>query len=144
MDGLGEPLTRPLLAVLRRAVLDHAATERRRVYPPLLHVGWPGARAEVFGAEPGDRFDPTLRCDVVAALLRAARQRAPAAGAVPMLWLTRPGVLEPGDLDIDWLAAAIRASAEAQLGLTFVVVTKRGWFDPRSGTRREWRRVRAS
>lgn len=143
MDGLADPLPRPLLTVLRRAVVDHATSERRRVYPPLLHVGWPGARAEVFGTEPGDRLDPTLRCDVVAALLRTARRRAPAPGAVPMLWLTRPGLLAAGDLDLAWLAASIRASAEAQLGLTFVVVTRRGWFDPRSGTRREWRRVRA-
>lgn len=144
MDGLREPLARPLLAVLRRAVADHAVAERRRVYPPLLHVGWPGVRAEVFAAEPGDRLDPTLRCDAVAALLHVARRRAPTPGAVPMLWLTRTGPLEVGDLDLDWLSAAVRASAEAGLGLTFVVVTRRGWFDPRTGSRREWRRVRAA
>ena len=144
MDGLCEPLARPLLTVLRRAVVDHATAERRRVYPPLLHVGWPGVRGEVFAAEPGDRFDPALRSDVVAALLRSARLRPPTAGAVPMLWLTRSGTLEVGDLDRAWLNAGLRASAEAGLGLTFVVVTKHGWRDPRTGSHREWRRVRAS
>jgi hypothetical protein len=144
MDGLSEPVGQPLLTVLRRAVVDHGAAERRRVYPPLLHVGWPGVRAQVFAAEPGDRFDQTLRCDVVAALLRSARLRPPTAGAVPMLWLTRSGTLEVGDLDLAWLSAALRASAEAGLGLTFVIVTKRGWCDPRTGCQREWRRVRAS
>jgi len=139
-----EPLARSLEIVLRRVVVEHASTERRRVYPPLLHVGWPGARAEIFAAEAEDRFDPALRCDVVAALLRRARQRGPTPGAVPMLWLTRSGPLEVGDLDVAWLTAAVRASAEAELGLTFVVVTRRGWFDPRSGSRRAWRRIRTT
>jgi hypothetical protein len=143
MDGLHEPLARPMAGVLRRAVVDHAAAERRRVYPALLHVGWPGVRAEVFAATSEDRFDQALRCDVVGALLRTARSRAPTAGAVPMVWLTRSGPLERGDLDVAWLGAALRATAEAGLGLTFVVVTKRGWFDPRTGARREWRRIRA-
>ena len=91
IDGIQEPLSRPLHAVLRRAVADHAARERRRVHPPLLHVGWPGGPEDVFVAGPDEELDHALRCDVVAALLHTSRRHAPVAGAVPMLWLTRPG-----------------------------------------------------
>lgn len=142
MDAISEPVGRPLHLVLRRAVLDHATRERRRVHPPLLHVGWPGAREEVFAAESDDVLDHALRCDVVAALLRTARRGAPISDAVPMLWLTRSGPLEVGDLDLAWLAAARSATAEAGLALTLVVVNRHGWLDPRSGVRREWKRVR--
>lgn len=142
MEGIREPVPRPLHLVLRRAVLDHAVRERRRVHLPLLHVGWPGAHEEVFAIEAGDALDHAVRQDVVAALLRAARRRAPVAEAVPMLWLTRPGPLEVGDLDREWLAAARGATAEAGVTLTLVVVNRHGWFDPRSGVRREWKRIR--
>lgn len=142
MEGLQEPVPRPMLGVLRRAVADHAAGERRRVYPPLLHVGWPGGRQDVFATDPGDRLDHALRCDVVAAMLRVARRHAPVTDAVPMLWLTRSGPLSIGDVDLAWLAAARAACAEAGVGLTMVVVTRKGWFDPRSEVRREWQRLR--
>lgn len=142
MDGIREPVGRPLQAVLRRAVLDHGRRERRRVHPPLLHVGWPGAREELFAAEPGDVLDHALRTDVTAALLRAARRHPPVSGAVPMLWLTRSAPLEVGDADLAWLAAAWSATAEAGLGLTFVVVNRHGWLDPRTGVHREWKRLR--
>lgn len=141
MDGIREPVARPLHLVLRRAVLDQAVRERRRVYPPLLHVGWPGAHEEVFAIE-GDALDHALRQDIVAALLQAARRRAPVADAIPMLWLTRSGPLHVCDLDLEWLAAARGAAAEAGIALTLVVVNRHGWFDPRSGVRREWKRIR--
>ena len=80
--------------MLRRAVADHAARERRRVHPPLLHVGWPGGPEDVFAVGPDEELDHALRSDVVAALLHTARRHAPVAGAVPMLWLTRSGPLE--------------------------------------------------
>ena len=128
--------------MLRRAVVDHAAREPRRVYPALLHVGWPGGPEEVFAAGPDDELDHALRADVVAALLHTSRRHAPVTGAIPMLWLTRSGPLDVGDLDLAWLAAARTASAEARVDLVLVVVTRRGWFDPRSGVRREWKRVR--
>ncbi|MDF1603163.1 hypothetical protein [Nocardioides sp. YIM 152315] len=141
-DGIREPVGPPLTTVLRRAVLDHAQREKRRVHPPLLHVGWPGAREEVFAVEAGDVLDHTLRCDVVAAMLRTARRHAPVTGAVPMLWLTRPGPLEVEDVDLAWLAAARAATGEAGVDLTLVVVNRHGWLDPRSGVRREWKRLR--
>jgi len=142
IEGIHEPLARPLQNVLRRAVADHASRERRRVHPALLHVGWPGGSEDVFVVVPDEELDHALRCDVVAALLHRARRHAPVAGAVPLLWLTRSGPLEVGDLDLAWLAAARSASAEAGVGLTLVVVTRRGWFDPRSDVRREWKRLR--
>jgi hypothetical protein len=46
------------------------------------------------------------------------------------------------DLDLAWLAAARSASAEAAVALVLVVVTRSGWFDPRTGVRREWKRLR--
>lgn len=142
MEGIEEPVTRDLLAVLRRAVVEHVRAEPRRTYPPLVHVGWPGGREEVFPAAPAERLDHALRCDVVAALVSRARSRPPVVGAVPLVWLTRPGPLVAGDLDQEWVAPVRSAAAEAGLALTLVVVTKRGWHDPRSGVRREWRRVR--
>lgn len=142
IDGIHEPLSRPLYIVLRRAVADHAARERRRIHPALLHVGWPGGPEDVFVIGGGEELDHALRCDVVAALLHTARRHAPVAGAVPMLWLTRSGPLEVGDLDLAWLAAARSASAEAALDLVLVVVTRRGWLDPRTGVRRDWKRLR--
>jgi hypothetical protein len=140
--GVNEPLTRALQTVLRRAVADHAAREPRRVYPPLLHVGWPGGPEDVFVVAPDEQLDHALRTDVVAALLHTSRRRAPVTGALPMLWLTRSGPLEVGDLDLAWLAAARSAGAEAAVDLMLVVVTRHGWFDPRTGVRREWKRLR--
>jgi hypothetical protein len=142
IGGVREPLDRPLQTVLRRAVADHVAREPRRVHPPLLHVGWPGGPEDVFVVGPDEDLDHALRTDVVAALLHTSRRHAPVTGAVPMLWLTRSGPLEVGDLDLAWLAAARSACAEAGLALMLVVVTRRGWLDPRTGVRREWKRLR--
>ena len=58
------------------------------------------------------------------------------------IWLTRPGELEPQDVDLAWLAAAQSAYAEAGRDLTWVVVTRHGWWDPRSDVRRVWQRIR--
>jgi hypothetical protein len=138
VEGIQQPVTRSMAIVLRRAVLDHNVSERRRTYPALLHVGVPGGPEEVAAADPDEALDHALRADIVAALLRRTQRP----GFVPLLWLTRPGPLELQDVDVQWLASARTASAEAGLGLTLVVVTRRGWTDPRSGVRREWKRLR--
>lgn len=139
MEGIWEPVDPALLAVLRRAVLDHARAESRRSFAPLLHVGFPGGPEEVFAIDREERLDHALRADVVAGLLRRARRR----DAVPLVWLTRPGGLELQDVDAQWLAAARTACAEAGVALTLVVVTRQGWADPRSGVSRLWKRLRA-
>ena len=47
------------------------------------------------------------------------------------------------DVDAAWLAAAGQAFGESGRHLTLVVVTRQGWWDPRSGTSRVWKRLRA-
>jgi hypothetical protein len=136
-EGLVEPLPPRTRALLRRAVLEHAATERRRVHPPVLHVGVPGGPAASLDLSTAEPTDPGLRTDLVAAL----RVRAGATGG-ELVWLTRAGGLELQDVDALWLAGARAAYDEAQVPLTFVVVTRRGWRDPRSDLGRSWSRVR--
>jgi hypothetical protein len=138
-EGLQEPVPRDLRALLRRAVLDHAVSERRRHYFPLLRVGRPGGASSVFAVRPDETADHALRADVVAAMLR--RTRAPE--GTPLVWLTRAGDLDLQDVDAAWLAAARTAYAEAGAPLTMVVVNRRGWRDPRSGVGHVWSRLRA-
>ncbi len=138
VEGIDEPVDRMTARTLRRAVLDHHHTERRHRFPPLLHVGVPGATEDVVAAEPDGGADHALRADIVAALLQRARR----GGTPPLVWITRPGPLDLQDVDAAWLAAARTATAEAGVGLTMVVVTRRGWLDPRSAVRREWKRLR--
>lgn len=139
MPGITAPVPASLDAALRRVVLDHRATERRRSFAPRLHVGLPGGAAEVFVSGPADSLDHALRADVVAAMLARCCRRT---RRCPLLWLTRPGELCVQDVDAAWLAGAWTATAESGLPLTLVVVTRRGWLDPRSGVGREWKRLR--
>jgi hypothetical protein len=128
-------------ALLRRAVVEHARTERRRVHPPALHLGTPGrrvARLDLADLGPG-HADPGLRADVVAALRVQARPL----DADALVWLTRTGGLERQDVDGAWLLAARTAYAEAGVAPPlFVVVDRRGWRDPVSDAGRTWTRVR--
>jgi len=136
--GLQDPVSRPLLALLRRAVLDHATSERRRVFVPRLHLGVPGGTMTVFALGEGEEADQALRADMVAAMVRRTRRPGP----VPMVWLTRRGALEVQDVDLAWLASARMAYAELGLPLLMVIVNRQSWRDPRSGVHREWRRLR--
>lgn len=132
-----EPVPRDLQVLLRRAVLDHGR-ESRRSYPPVVHVGVPGAK--VARLELGDqRLDHALRTDAVLAMVRRTRQPGPAL----LLWLTRPGPPDVRDVDMAWLAAARTASAELDQRLPMAVVTRRSWHDPSTGVGREWTRVRS-
>jgi hypothetical protein len=135
MPLLQDPVPRPTALLLREAVRRHAAGERRRRFAPLVHVGRPGVR-EHCTAAPVHGTDHALRTDLMAALL--ARSPEPE----PFVWLTRPGELQTHDVDAAWLAAARAAWAEAGRDLSWVVVTRHGWWDPRSGLRREWQRIR--
>lgn len=134
---------RVLAVLLRRAVVDHAASERRRRHVPILHIGIPGEPHEVFAVVPSEVTDHALRSDIVAAMRRQELRRQRRSDASPMLvWLTRGGDLELQDLDAAWHAAARQAFGEAAEELNFAVVCRRGWHAPGSGARREWARIR--
>ena len=134
--ALQAPIERRAHDALRCAVLDLAGSEARRHFPAVLHAGLPG-RA-VFHARSGGPTDSGLRADVALALLRCASGRVPR----PFVWLTRPGELSVHDDDLLWLGPVAWAAAALGQQTGLVVVTRRGWFDPVSGVRREWRRLR--
>lgn len=138
MEGIREPVSPRLHALLRRAVLDHARSERRRSFAPLIHVGTPGGVDAVFALTAEDPSDHALRTDLVAALL--CRMSRP--GLDPIVWLTRPGDLTLQDVDVAWLTATRDACAEVGRSPTMVVVTRNGWRDPRSEVARVWKRLR--
>ena len=135
MPLLEDPVPRPAALLLREAVRRHAHGERRRRFAPVLHVGRPGVREHCVAAAVHGT-DHALRADLVAVLL--ARSPDPE----PLVWLTRPGELQTHDVDAAWLAACAAAWAEAGRDLSWVVVTRHGWWDPRSGLRRTWQRIR--
>jgi hypothetical protein len=135
---IADPVPAPVGALLREAVRDHAWRERRRVYPPALHVGVPGGSTATFApADDGD-LDAALRVDVVEAMIRRLR-RPP---GPPLVWLSRPGPLETQDVDLRWSAATAAAAGELGTQLRMVVVDRHGWRDPRSGAGRAWTRLR--
>lgn len=134
--ALQAPIDRHTHLALRAAVLELREGERRHHFPPRLHAGLPGPTCPVTQAPPGAGHG--LRADLALALLTRAAAHVPR----PCVWLTRPGELTVEDVDLDW-GRAVRWAAGA-LGRTdtLVVVTRRGWLDPVSGVRREWRRLR--
>jgi len=133
--GIVEPVPDPLRLLLRRAVLDLARNERRRRFPPVLHVGVPGGPRATF--EPRDEpLDHALRVDIVEAMVRRL-------GWTPrpvLVWLARPGPLDLEDADLAWLAATRTAAAELRIALRFVTVCRRAWVDPVTGVGRSWPR----
>ncbi len=136
-SAITEPVPRALLALLRRAVLDHAAHEQRRVFPPTVHVGVPGLVQATL--ELGDqRLDHALRTDAIEAMVRRARRPGPA----PLVWLTRRGELDVQDVDLAWLAATRSAAGELDVVLPMVVVNRRCWREPSTGVGRTWTRLR--
>jgi len=140
MPGLTEPLGADRAKALRRLVLAFKAAEHRRVFEPVLHLASPGGLRASYDIGRDEVMDPTLRTDVVAALLLRARTDTDT--DPPLVWMTRRGELAWHDVDASWLTAADAAYSEAGLPLTMVVVTRLGWYDPRSGVRRQWRRLR--
>ena len=65
MEGIAEPVDRRLHEMLRRAVFDHALSEPRRVFPPLLHVGRPGGPEAVFAFGAHEPADQSLRLSLI-------------------------------------------------------------------------------
>lgn len=141
MGELRAPVAPAEQTLLRRAVVEHVRTIRGRTIPPVVHVGVPGGPTRSLTVRSDEPTDHALRADVVAAMVGL---RPPPDGrlAVPWVWLARAGDLTLHDLDAQWLAAACTAYGEAGLDLTMVVVTRRGWRDPRSGLSRTWVRIR--
>ena len=137
---LREPIGTWHRRLLRLAVLDHVGSLSGRSFPPVLHVGSPGSTVRRFIVRADEPTDHALRADVVAAMLGRGQdvRRNP-----PWVWLARAGDLALHDLDVAWLGAATTAYAEAAVDLTLVVVTRRGWRDPRTGAGRTWVRLRA-
>ena len=134
--ALRAPVDRRTHAVLRAATLALVEGETRRRFPATVHAGVPGQ--SVHHVDDPPLPDAALRADAVLALLRAAGSLAPH----PVLWLTRPGELSPHDDDLRWLGPATWAAQALGSPVGLVVVTRRGWFDPVSDVRREWRRLR--
>jgi hypothetical protein len=134
--ALRAPIDRNTHRVLRAAVLELVEGEARRHFPAVLHAGEPGR--SVLHVEDPPLVDAGLRADVALALLRRAGVLSPR----PVVWLTRPGELSQHDDDVRWIGPVTWASGSLGLSVGLVVVTRRGWFDPVSDVRREWRRLR--
>jgi hypothetical protein len=131
---LVEPVPTAVARLLRQAVLSLAVAERRRHFPAALHVVAPGRDPVTVVDDRG--WDAGLRADVAGAALRAASD------GTAIAWVARPGSLVLEDVDVDWLAPLLRTADEHVVDLIYVVVTRHGWIDPRSGVHREWRRIR--
>jgi hypothetical protein len=133
MPVLSEPVPLADRRLLRTAVLELATSDHRRHVPPCLHVGVPGGPTTTVADDPG--WDHGLRTEIVGAVLRGGRDPA-------WIWVTRSGPLTLQDVDAAWLGPAIAAASEREVDVTYVVVTRYGWTDPRSGLSQELRRIR--
>jgi hypothetical protein len=133
MPVLCAPLSLAHRRVLRTAVLQLATTDRRRHIPPVLHIGMPGGPASTVADDPA--WDHGLRTEIVGAVLRAQ-------GDPLWVWVTRSGPLSLQDVDAAWLGPTVAAAAELDVDPAYVVVTRHGWYDPRSGLYQEWKRIR--
>lgn len=137
--ALQAPIERSTHVALRAAVLDLVESEPRRQFPAVLLAGRPGGPPGGSVRHVADGTgDAGLRADIDLALLRRAGASTPR----PHVWLTRPGELSVHDEDLRWLGPVSWAAAALGQQTSLVVVTRRGWFDPVSGVRREWRRLR--
>ncbi|HEY2880326.1 hypothetical protein [Nocardioides sp.] len=133
MPVLLAPLEFAERRLLRTAVLALATADHRRHVPATLHVGLPGGEVTTVADDPG--WDHGLRTEIVGAVLRARRDP-------PWVWVTRSGPLTLQDADAAWLGPTLAAAAERGIDVAYVVVTRHGWTDPRSGLRQEWKRIR--
>jgi hypothetical protein len=128
-----DPLPARDRRLLREAVLVLATTEHRLRFPPALHVGAPDAPTVTVTDEP--TWDHGLRTEIVGAVLRSLHDPA-------WVWVTRAGSLTLQDVDAAWLGPSLAAARERGSDPAFVVVTRHGWRDPRSGVGQQWRRIR--
>lgn len=141
MPILAEPVDQSVARRLRACVTRLSwRTRRQHVrFQLAVCVGDPLAQAR-FEVTPHDALDHASRTEVVSALLDTVGG---GDDRKPWVWIERRGRLEQHDADVAWLQAFRQATGEAGLDLVFVVVTRHGWRDPRSGVRREWLRPRS-
>lgn len=132
------PITRSEHAVFRAAVIELKESSPRGRAPVSLVVGVAGRGVARHVVGPGQVLDHALRTDISAALL----QRTAAATGHRWAWVSRSGSLALHDADVAWSAAWYAACAEAGVDVPIVVVTRKGWRDPRSEVLREWSRLR--
>ncbi|CAA9372901.1 MAG: hypothetical protein AVDCRST_MAG32-877 [uncultured Nocardioides sp.] len=135
--ALQAPVDRVTHTVLRSAVLELRESEPRLRFSARVQAGVPG-RARVHRIAQDDPTDAGHRAEIALALLHAAARDTPR----PYVWLSRPGDLTVEDLDLVWGSAVRWAAGALGAATDLVVVTRGGWFDPVSGVRREWRRLR--
>jgi hypothetical protein len=134
-----QPLPHDVRRDLRLAVHALRVAHRGCRFDPALHVGDLTGDPATWQQAPRERLDPGLRAEVAAALLSRAQTRP----GRPAVWLTRPGVPEPHDLDLAWLGPLRRALAEAEVvPRCLAVVTRSGWYAPLTGERATWQRLR--
>ena len=134
--ALQAPVDRLTHTVLRGAVLELRESEPRTRFAARVHAGVPGrARVHLLDRGPDDAGH---RAELALALLHAAARDVPR----PYVWLARPGDLVVEDADLVWGSAVRWAAGALGSPTDLVVVTRSGWFDPVSGVRREWRRLR--
>ena len=137
------PLEVPAEPDFRAEVARLRSGERRRWFPAHLHVGVPAGeqrRLAMPWPVPAE-YDAGLRFDVADALVEALLDDSGIRSV--WVWLTRPGVPEVHDRDLEWLSAAHRAVEGHGLQLAgFRAVTRTGWLDVVSGRRRTWKRLR--
>jgi hypothetical protein len=120
--------------LLRTAVLHLARNDHRRHIPPVLHVGVPGGPTSTVADD--STWEHGLRTEIVGAALRALRDP-------PWVWVTRSGPLSLQDVDAAWLGPTVAAAGERAVEVGYVVVTRHGWLDPRSGALQQWKRIRS-
>ena len=125
--------------LLRREVGELRARETRRVFDLAVYVGTLGGARDSFVVRTRDLpvLDHGVRVDVVSALLEDAAPEHSTA------WVVRPGVPEPHDADLQWLAAARSAFAVHERPLrALYAITRYGWRDVSTGESRTWKRLR--
>lgn len=125
-------------AVLRREVGELRRRESRRRFDAQVYVGALGGTRDSFVVRARDlpAMDVALRTEVVSSLVEECVSARAA-------WLVRPGLPEPHDSDLEWLAATTRAFAMHGRPLeSFHAITRYGWLDLRTGESRSWRRLR--
>jgi hypothetical protein len=148
---LEDPVPVAVHRALRGAVLDLKTRHRTLSFPPEIQVSrsqtptgrWIGVHEVTGNGLSAHRSLAVagLEVDVMRALVPQPSEVWPH-NQETWIWLARPGALAWHDLDAVWLAAATLAHEEAGLEFTMAVITKQGWYDPRSGCSRSWKRLR--